>query len=131
GLDYHWDYSTPEEQRKCTRAHLELATAMKKPVVFHCREAYGDLLTWLESLENKPPAMILYCFSGNSEDAKRAIALGCYFGVDGPITYKNANNLRALIASLSRERVLVETDAPYLTPDPYRGKPNEPAMVAL
>lgn len=131
GLDYHWDFSTPEQQRICTAAHLKLAVSCGLPVVFHCREAYDDLLDWLEELPDKPRAMVLHCFSGNLEHARRGIALGCYFGVDGPVTYKNASSLRNILATIPLDRLLLETDAPYLTPHPYRGKPNEPAMIPL
>ncbi|MGI8923171.1 MAG: TatD family hydrolase [Fimbriimonadales bacterium] len=131
GLDYHWDYSTPDEQRRATTGHLALAVELDMPVVFHCREAYTDLLDWIELLDPRPPAMALHCFGGTTEDAARGVALGCHFGVDGPITYKNADTLRDTIATIPMDRLLLETDAPYLTPHPYRGKANEPAMIPL
>ncbi|MBA3725692.1 MAG: TatD family hydrolase [Armatimonadetes bacterium] len=131
GLDYHWDYSTPDEQRLATTDHLALAAELDMPVVFHCREAYKDLLDWIERLDARRCAMVLHCFGGTTEDAARGVALGCHFGVDGPITYKNADDLRATIATIPIDRLLLETDAPYLTPHPYRGKPNEPAMIPL
>jgi TatD DNase family protein len=131
GLDYHWDYSTPEQQRACTADHLDLAAELGLPVVFHCRDAYADLLDWLERLGPGHSPRILHCFSGSRQDAERAVRLGCYFGVDGPITYKKATNLREIVSLLPQDKLLLETDAPYLTPHPYRGKPNEPAMIPL
>lgn len=131
GLDYHWKYATIEQQRNCTGDHLELAIAFGKPVVFHCREAYSDLLDWLSELNVRPEKMVLHCFGGDAEIAKRAIEMGMWFGVDGPITYKKSDELRAILASLPRDRLMLETDAPYLTPEPYRGKANEPAMIPL
>ncbi len=131
GLDYHWDYATPEQQRQCTYDHLALAAELGLPVVFHCREAWDDLLSWLETDAPKPPTMIFHCFSGDADQAQRVLALGGYLGVDGPVTYKKADGLRAILAGVPRDRLLVETDSPYLTPHPYRGKPNEPALLPL
>lgn len=128
GLDYHWQYATREEQFKALTEQLDLADELDIPVVFHCREAYDDLLTLLEG--RKQGRWLLHCFSGDANDAARANKLECYFGVDGPLTYKSANGLRDLVASLPLERVVVETDAPYLTPAPFRGKPNRPGYVS-
>jgi TatD DNase family protein len=131
GLDYHWDYSTPEQQRISLDTHWDLACRMGLPVVFHCREAYDDLLDWLDAQTFEPPASIFHCFSGDFGQARRASGHQCYFGVDGPITYKNANSLRETIAKLPIDRLLLETDSPYLTPHPHRGKFNSPAMLPL
>lgn len=127
GLDWHWDYATPDQQYTALRDQLALAESLQAPVVFHCREANPDLL---DVLEKAPlPKMLLHCFSGDAKDAQRATKLDCYFGVDGPLTYKNAGDTRDLVKNLPRERVVVETDAPYLTPVPHRGKPNRPGYV--
>lgn len=128
GLDYYRDYATKEEQRECLNDFADLAREKNLPVVFHCRDAHDDLLDWYESLDD-PPRGVLHCFSGTQEHAVRANSLGLYFGVDGPITYKNADTLRSIVVGLPRDRVLIETDAPYLSPHPFRGKPNEPGMV--
>lgn len=135
GLDYHWDYATREQQYEVLKAQLDLAEEHQTPIVFHCREAYEDLLDILESRYNPQstshkPHLLLHCFAGDAQDAQRATALGCYFGVDGPLTYKNAQALRDLVQTLPRDRVVIETDAPYLTPVPHRGKPNRPGYVA-
>ena len=127
GLDYHWDYSTPEQQRIALFDQLDLASRLDKPIVFHAREAYPDLL---DILEARPPhAYLLHCFAGDTRDAQRALALGSCFGVDGPITYKNAGELREIIGQIPADRIVVETDSPYLPPVPFRGKPNTPAYV--
>ncbi|MCH8273660.1 MAG: TatD family hydrolase [Armatimonadetes bacterium] len=131
GLDYHWDYASPEQQRLCTTDQVELAADLGLPVVFHCRDAYADLLDWLEALQNPPVRMALHCFSGDERDALRARALGCWFGVDGPITYKKADDLRRIVSQMPTDRILLETDSPYMAPHPYRGRPNEPAMLPL
>lgn len=129
GLDYHWDYALPEQQLRCTLDQLELARAKNKPVVIHCREAYPDLLSILERV----PAhdYLFHCFAGDADDARRAIDLGAYFGVDGPITYKKSEGLRELVKHLPQDRIMLETDSPYLTPEPYRGKPNSPKLIPL
>lgn len=127
GLDYHWDFSPPETQRKALIDQLDLASELAKPVVFHAREAYSDLLDVLEARPVRP--YLFHCFSGSPEEAARAVRLDAYFGVDGPISYKKADELRGLVRTLPRDRLLVETDAPYLTPVPHRGKPNRPAYV--
>lgn len=127
GLDYYWDRTTPEEQEVALRQQLDLADELEAPVVFHCREANPELLSLLES--RQPGKWLLHCFSGNAEDAARAEALGCYIGVDGPLTYPKADDTREIVKQYPRDRVVVETDAPWLPPQPYRGKPNHPAYV--
>jgi len=127
GLDYHWDYATPEQQRLALFDQLDLAEATEKPVVFHCREAYSDLLDILG--KRTKLKWLFHCFAGNPEDARRAMALDAYFGVDGPITYPKSNELREVVQSLPRNRIVIETDAPYLSPAPLRGKPNHPSYV--
>ncbi|HET6644646.1 MAG TPA: TatD family hydrolase [Fimbriimonadales bacterium] len=131
GLDYHWDTATPEEQVVALEAQWSVAIRLAMPVVFHCRDAYDPLLTWLESQPAFPPSMVFHCFSGNSDQARHALDLGCYLGVDGPVTFKSATGLRGILAGVPADRLLLETDSPYLTPHPYRGKPNEPALLPL
>lgn len=129
GLDYHWDYSTPEQQAVALHAQLDLAAELGAPVVFHCRKAYPDLL---DVLEARPPHPYLFhCWSGNPEEAARAMALDAWFGVDGPVTYKSAHELRAILKTVPREKIVIETDSPYMSPEPFRGKPNVPARVTL
>jgi len=127
GLDYYWDHATPAEQALCLEAQLELASRLDSPVVFHCREAYSDLLTALE--RRGAGAYLIHCFSGDAEDAARGLALGAMFGVDGPITYKSSGPLRERMQEIGLGRIVLETDSPYLTPAPHRGKPNRPAYV--
>ena len=129
GLDYHWDYATEEEQDRCLRDQLDLAKSLDMPVVFHCREAYQDLLDVLEDRPAQP--YLFHCFSGDAVDAGRAEALGSYFGVDGPITYKKSHGLRDLVAQMPPNRIVLETDSPYMAPEPFRGRPNTPANIPL
>ncbi|MBS1720582.1 MAG: TatD family hydrolase [Armatimonadetes bacterium] len=127
GLDYYWDTTSPERQREILYPQLQIARDLNLPVVFHCREAYPDLIDILLQENVRQP--LLHCFAGTAEDATRLASLDAYYGVDGPITYKKADELRAVVKSLPRDRVLIETDSPYLTPVPFRGKPNTPAYV--
>lgn len=127
GLDFHWKTATFDEQRSCLEAQLDLARRIGKPVVFHCREAYPELLDVLESRDPWP--YLFHCFSGSADDLERALRLGAKLGVDGPVTYPKAENLRELIANSPREAWVLETDSPYLSPVPYRGKPNRPAYL--
>ena len=127
GLDYHWDYAPREIQFQALRDQLDLGAELELPLVFHARKAYADLL---DVLESRPPARYLFhCFAGNEDEARRGVALGAYFGVDGPVTYKNADELRAVLSTIPRDLIVIETDAPYMTPVPYRGKPNRPGYV--
>ena len=127
GLDYHWAYAERTAQHAALRDGLDLAAEVGKPVVFHAREAYSDLL---DALEARPPhPYLMHCFAGSAEEGARAAALGCRFGVDGPVTYPKAEGLREVLRSLPFERLVVETDAPYMSPAPHRGRPNRPAYV--
>lgn len=129
GLDYHWDYALPEQQLRCTLDQLALARDLDKPVVIHCREAYPDLLNVLE--RELAHEYLFHCFGGDADDAKRCLDLGGYFGVDGPITYKKSDALRSLVKEIPLDRIVLETDSPYLSPEPYRGKQNSPKLLPI
>lgn len=131
GLDFYRDLSPRPMQYEALRPQLALADELKLPMIYHCRDAYPELLDLLEAEMPKDLAGVLHCFAGNLEEAKRGLDLGLYLGVDGPITFKNNDAQRELFSTLSIDRILIETDSPYLTPHPYRGKRNEPAYVAL
>ena len=127
GLDFYWDKSTPEQQYVCLEDQLDLASRCDKPVVFHCRDANDELITFLE--RRPPHPYLFHCFSGDAGHAERAVKLDCYFGVDGPITYPKNDELRSIFAFLPADRIVVETDSPYMAPVPNRGKRNRPAWV--
>jgi TatD DNase family protein len=147
GLDYYWNSSMSKTQIEILRNQLSLALELHLPVVLHCREK-GDieqgpcavdliniLEEWVATLKaRKVPLLdrpgVLHSFSGSFETAQRAIKLGFCIGVTGPITYKNAENRRRVIANIPLENMLIETDAPFLAPQPHRGMRNEPAFVA-
>ena len=132
GLDYYWEKD--EEKRKLQRKmfvrQLALARDLDLPVCIHDREAHGDLMTILKT-EGRKNRGVIHCFSGSWEMAKELLKLGWYIGVDGPLTYKNAAKLPEIVAKTPADRLLVETDCPYLSPLPYRGKRNEPAYVRI
>jgi TatD DNase family protein len=129
GLDYHWDHSPHTQQHKALRDQLKLAREVRLPVVFHAREAYGDLLDVLEKQE--PNKYLFHCWAGNIDEARRGLQMGAYFGVDGPITYKKADELRAVIKFIPPHKLMLETDSPYMAPHPHRGKQNRPNYIPL
>lgn len=130
GLDYHYDNSPREAQKQALIRQLELAKESNRPVVIHCREAWPDLREIVAS-HWKPagPGGILHCFSGGREDAFQFLDWGFLVSFAGNLTFKNAEGLRAVAREVPLDRLLTETDSPYLAPVPYRGKRNEPAYV--
>ncbi|MBX3552271.1 MAG: TatD family hydrolase [Pseudolabrys sp.] len=130
GLDYHYD-NAPRDAQECGfRTHIAAARATGLPLVIHAREADDDVARILEQETEKGafPA-VLHCFTGGRDLAMRAVALGHYVSFTGILTFKNSQALRDIAAELPADRILVETDAPYLAPNPHRGKRNEPSFV--
>ena len=130
GLDYYWEKDEEKRalQRRMFIHQLDLARQLHLPVCIHDREAHGDTMAILKK-EGKGLKGVLHCFSGSYEMAQEIYKMGWYIGVDGPLTYKNAAKLPEIVEKFPLERILVETDAPYLAPVPMRGKQNEPAFV--
>jgi TatD DNase family protein len=130
GLDYHYDLSPRDAQEQGFRNHIAAARETGLPLVIHSREADADMAAILEEETGKGafPA-VLHCFTGGRDLAQRAIALGLFISFTGILTFKKSDELRAIAAELPSERILVETDAPYLAPGRHRGKRNEPAYV--
>ncbi|SNR32803.1 TatD DNase family protein [Haloechinothrix alba] len=129
GLDYYWDFAPPHAQREAFRWHIDLAKRVGKPLMIHDRDAHEDVLRILE--EEGPPAdVVFHCFSGDADIARRCVEAGYVLSFAGTVTFRNARQLHAAARLVPREQILVETDAPYLTPHPYRGRPNEPYCVA-
>jgi TatD DNase family protein len=132
GLDYYRDWSPPQVQRAWFRAHIELARAAGKAVMIHDREAHDDVLAILAQYAPWPPySVIFHCFSGDAAMAARCAEAGYLMSFAGNVTFKNADSLRAAVREAPAELILAETDAPYLTPVPHRGKPNSPALTAF
>ncbi|PWE17188.1 LuxR family transcriptional regulator [Marinicauda salina] len=131
GLDFHYNYSPPEAQYPSLRAHIEAARRTGLPVVLHCRdadEAMADLLE--EEMGKGPFKALLHCYTGGLELARRAAALGAWFSASGIITFKKAEEVRAVFRDvIPEDRIIIETDCPYLAPVPHRGKRNEPAFL--
>lgn len=142
GLDYYWDKVPQQQQLRAIEAQLALAAELGLPVIIHSRDSNEDVATILETwvnsaafarspLAERPFAGVLHAFSGDQTLAERAYGWNFVLSLGGPVTFKNAKQLHALVPHLRRDRLMLETDAPYLTPHPYRGKRNEPANVAL
>jgi TatD DNase family protein len=125
GLDYYWDYSPPEAQQASFRRHIDLAKRLGKPLMIHDRDAHSDVLRILRE-EGAPETVIFHCFSGDAEMARVCSDAGYVLSFAGPVTFRNAKPLRAAASVPPDDLLLVETDAPFLTPHPHRGRANEP-----
>ena len=135
GLDYYWDRSFDGRQQEFLRLHIRLAMDRKLPIVFHNREAFGDLIRiveeeWGDSKEMDGLRGVFHCFTGTPEEAARIVQAGFVVGIGGIVTFKNAG-LAECVHSIPLDRIVLETDAPWLAPAPHRGKRNEPAYVRL
>lgn len=127
GLDYYYDNSPRPSQQQAFRRHLELGRALSLPVVIHSRDAAQDTYDIVREYPDVP--CVLHCYSGSAEMAEKYLAMGYYLSFGGAITFKNAHRLREVVKAVGLDRVMIETDCPYLAPVPYRGKRNEPAHV--
>ena len=130
GLDYHYDFSPREKQRECFDAQLALAAELKAPVIIHDREAHGDCMDLLRRYRGRLSG-VMHCFSASYEIAKECIDLGLYVAFGGALTFKNAVNQWAIASKLPLDRLLIETDCPYMTPVPFRGTRNDPTRMVL
>jgi TatD DNase family protein len=131
GLDYYWDTSPKETQQRIFREQIQLARRIKLPIVIHNRDAHHDILQILKEEKASEVGGIMHCFSGSWETAKQCLDMNFYISFGGPVTFKNAKQPKEVLAQVPLDRLLLETDAPYLTPHPYRGKRNESAYVRL
>lgn len=129
GLDYHYDHSPRPEQREAFARTIALAQKLRLPLVVHVREAHDDAVDILRA--EGAPAGVIHCFTGNRDDARRYLDLGFHISVAGIVTFKNADSLRDAVRVVPLDRLLIETDSPYLAPIPHRGRRNEPAHVRL
>lgn len=129
GLDYYWDYAPHDAQQEAFRWHIDLAKRLGKTLMIHDRDAHDDVLRILDE-EGAPETVIFHCFSGDTHVARRCVDAGYVLSFAGPVTFRNARELRHAAKLVPRNLLLVETDAPFLTPHPYRGRPNEPYCAA-
>jgi TatD DNase family protein len=129
GLDYYWDYSPPAAQQEAFRWHIDLAKRLRKPLMIHDRDAHEDIYRILTE-ERPPETVVFHCFSGDAEFARRCVARGYVLSFAGTVTFRNARALRDAVVHVPTYQLLVETDAPFLTPHPHRGRPNEPYGAA-
>lgn len=130
GLDYYRDLSPRPVQLNVFQEQMALAKKLKKPIIIHDRDAHGDIMELLREEGLGPSGGVMHCYSGSWEMAKECLAMGFYISIAGPVTFPNAPKLKDVAASVPLDRLLIETDAPYLTPVPHRGKRNESAYVA-
>jgi TatD DNase family protein len=125
GLDYYWDHSPPQAQQESFRRHIDLAKRLGKPLMIHDRDAHDDVLRILRE-EGAPGTVVFHCFSGDAAMARECADAGYVLSFAGPVTFRNARALREAAVVVPEEQLLVETDAPFLTPHPHRGRANEP-----
>lgn len=133
GLDYHYEHSPVAIQKDFLRRYLHLALECHLPVVIHCREAFADLFEILDaeySINGKLAPGVLHCFTGTMAEAEEVIKRGWYLSMSGIVTFKKSTELQEVAKRVPLDQLLIETDTPYLAPQPHRGKPNEPAFVA-
>ncbi len=129
GLDYYWNKGDNEWQRERFRCHIRAAHKTRKPLIIHTREAAQDTVAIMREENANEPGGVMHCFTETLEMARQAMDLGFYISFSGIVTFKNAAQVRAVAAYVPLERMLIETDAPYLAPVPHRGKTNEPSFV--
>jgi TatD DNase family protein len=133
GLDYHYNHSPPDVQRREFRRQIRLARELDLPVCIHSRDAHEDVVAILAEEKAMDVGVVMHCFSADEQIARRCLDLGCYISFAGPVTFTNARQLPAVVPLIPNDRLLIETDAPYLSPHPWRGREhrNEPARVAV
>lgn len=129
GLDYFYTHSSKELQQEYLRKHIKLAQECNLPLIIHCREAYEDFFRIVDEECGKKQRGVLHCFTGALEEAKQGLARGWYISFSGIITFKKSTELREVVRHVPLNRLLIETDAPFLSPQTHRGKPNEPAFM--
>lgn len=131
GLDYYWDTSPQDVQQSVFRQQIGLARNLQMPIVIHNRDAHADVVRILREEHAEEVGGVMHCFSGSWEIAKQCLDLGFYISFGGPITYKNAKQPKEVLSQVPLDRLLIETDSPYLTPHPFRGRRNETGYVRL
>lgn len=131
GLDYYWDTSPKDVQHRVFREQIQLARKIGKPIIIHNRDAHADVVRILREEKASEVGGIMHCYSGSWEIAKECLDMNFHISFGGPVTFKNAKQPKEVLAQVPLDRLLIETDSPYLTPHPYRGKRNESSYVLL
>jgi len=131
GLDYHWDKSPKDVQQELLRKQIHLAKRVNLPIVIHNREATEDCVRILQEEHAEEVGGVMHCFSGSVETAKSCVEMNFMISLGGPVTFKNAKKPKEVATEIPLQYLMIETDAPYLAPHPYRGKRNEPSLVPL
>ncbi|WP_096186139.1 TatD family hydrolase [Evansella halocellulosilytica] len=131
GLDYHWDKSPKDVQKEVFRKQIHLAKKVNLPIIIHDRNAHEDIVEILNEEDAKEVGGIMHCFGGDLDIAKKCLDMNFHISFGGPVTFKNAKLPKEVVKEIPLDRLLIETDAPFLAPHPYRGKRNEPAYVKL
>ena len=129
GLDFYYDHSPRDVQREVCIRQMELAWELKAPVAYHIRDAHQEMLEIMKGMKTRLTGGIIHCFSGSAEIAKEYLKLGYYISFAGPLTFKKAPRLQEAVKLVPKDRLLIETDSPYMAPEPVRGRRNEPANV--
>ncbi len=130
GLDYHYMYSPAKTQQRIFRAHLDIAADLQKPVVIHTREAFEESMAILDEYAGRLKNVVIHCYGGDAEQTRRVLDAGYYISFTGTVTFKRSDELRDVAKTIPLERLMIETDCPYISPHPKRGvRPNEPALL--
>jgi len=130
GLDYHYMHSPAETQQHVFRQHLDIAAEVQKPVIIHTREAWDDTMAILDEYSGKLKNIVIHCYGGDKEQTRQVLDRGCYISFTGTVTFKKSNALREVAKMIPLDRLMIETDCPYISPHPVRNiRPNEPALL--
>ena len=131
GLDYYYENSPREVQKEWFKKQIELANELKLPIIIHDRDAHGDTFEIIKNTKIPEIGCVIHCYSGNVELAREYVKMGCYISIPGTVTFKNNKKTREVAKEIPLEYLLIETDSPYMAPEPYRGKRNDPSLVAF
>ncbi|WP_304340927.1 TatD family hydrolase [Metaclostridioides mangenotii] len=131
GLDYYYDHSPREVQKEWFKKQILLANELKLPIIIHDRDAHADTFDIIKEYKSNEIGCVLHCYSGSVELAREYIKMGCYISIPGTVTFKNSRKVREVAREITLDKLFIETDSPYMAPEPHRGKRNDPSLVAF
>ncbi|WP_024622407.1 TatD family hydrolase [Metaclostridioides mangenotii] len=131
GLDYYYDHSPREVQKEWFKKQILLANELKLPIIIHDRDAHADTFDIIKEYKSDEIGCVLHCYSGSVELAREYIKMGCYISIPGTVTFKNSRKVREVAREITLDKLFIETDSPYMAPEPHRGKRNDPSLVAF